>query len=275
MSEQKMSYGQKNKWPLAAMISLVFIAGLFAALKQLSQSSPNRQGQLIIYCAAALKLPISEITKAYTAKFGIPVSIEYGSSGELETKLQQDANYKRSRAHLYIPADSSFSKRTKAKGLTFQSLAMARFKLVLAVKVNDPLEVSTFKEFLDQGISFAICSKKAGAGKKTMDILKQSGDWQKTKQQRKVVTSKVTECASAVKTVKNLRAGIIWSTTALQFDLRVIELPEFAHSDTKVNVNITNSHNNAKALQLARYLSSSENAQKSFAKYGFQSVATP
>ena len=118
-----VQYGKRSKWPIAAGFSLVLIALLFMSMKAISQrSAVISKDELVIYCAAGIKLPIMEITKAYTEEFGTPVRLELGSSGELEAKLLKDAKYGKTRAHLYIPADGSFSKRTSEKGLSFESL---------------------------------------------------------------------------------------------------------------------------------------------------------
>ena len=87
MSE--VDYGQKSKWPLLAFISLVLIAGLiFLMTKMSSKTAELSKDELVIYCAAGIKLPILEITNSYTKEFGIPIRLEFGSSGELEAKLQ-------------------------------------------------------------------------------------------------------------------------------------------------------------------------------------------
>ena len=165
MSE--VQYGKRSKWPLAAVISLLLIGGLFGLMKMMSSKSVElSKDELVIYCAAGIKLPIVDITKAYTEEFGVPIRLEYGSSGELEAKLQQDATYKKHRADLYIPADNSFSKRTRDKGLTFESLPMSGFHLVLAVKPDDDIEINSVKDLLKNKIPFAICNEKPEPVKK-------------------------------------------------------------------------------------------------------------
>jgi len=268
MSE--VDYGQKSKWPLFAFISLVLIAGLlFLMTKMSSKTAELSKDELVIYCAAGIRLPIVEITENYTKEYGVPIKIEYGSSGELESKLLQDAKYGKERAQLYIPADVSFSKRTIEKGLTFESLPMAGFHLVLAVKADDDVKIDSVKDLLSQGIPFAICNEKAGAGKKTKAFLDKAGLWEEVSEKRKVVCTKVTECANLVKSSDDIKAGFVWNTTAKQFGLRIIELPELKGASTSINVNITKTSKAREALHLARYLSSPEKGSKYFTKFGF------
>ena len=267
----QLNYGQKSRWPLAAAVSLVLIILLLVLLKSLSSHAENlNKDQLVVYCAAGLRMPILELTKNYSSEFGIPVKLEYGSSGELESKLLQDASYKKERAHLYIPADESFSRRTEEVGLTVNSLPMAAFHLVLAVKPDDEVEIRSVEDLLSKEIPFAICHEKAGAGKRTKFFLEKSSFWEKVSEQRKVVSTKVTDCANLIKTSNNVRAGFIWNTTAKQFGLRIIELPELQESLTFINVSLTKTSKTDQALHLARYLSSSERSSVTFSKYGFR-----
>lgn len=268
MSE--INYAQKSKWPVLAFISIVLIAILLGAMKRLSSKTAElSKDELVIYCAAGIRLPLAEITKKYTEEYGVPVKLEYGSSGELESKLLQDASYKKERARLYIPADLSFSDRTAEKGLTFESLPMAGFHLVLAIKPDDTLTVGSVKDLLDKKIPFAICNEKAGVGKMTMDFLVKAQLWEEVSDKRKVVCATVTECANLVKSSDDIKAGFVWNTTAKQFGLKIIELPELKGAVTAINVNVTQTSNPRAALHLARYLSSPEKGSKYFAKYGF------
>ena len=268
MSE--VNYVQKSKWPAFALLSIVLIIVLLGLMKMMSSKTADlSKDELVIYCAAGIRLPVAEITKNYTEEFGVPITIEYGSSGELESKLLQDASYKKERAHLYIPADVSFSKRTIEKGLTFESLPMAGFHLVLAVKPDDDIQIDSVGDLLAKEIPFAICNEKAGAGKKTMAFLAKAKLWDKVTEQRKVVCTKVTECANLVKSSDDIKAGFVWNTTAKQFGLRIIELPELKGASTSINVNVTQTSKPRAALHLARYLSSPQKGSKYFTKYGF------
>ena len=148
-----------GKWPAAALISILVIAGLFVVLELLGNNqSAKGEKQLVVYCAAGLKIPVEKVAKAYTEEFGIPIKIESASSGVLEGKLKQDATLGKTVADLYIPADHTFSQRTQKKGLTRESLPIAKFHLVLAVKPNDDLKLSSLEELISKDIPYAVCS---------------------------------------------------------------------------------------------------------------------
>ncbi|EDM28642.1 molybdate-binding periplasmic protein [Lentisphaera araneosa HTCC2155] len=249
-------------------VIVVFVLGL-AIFKMNDENTVSQDDELLVYCAAGIRMPIKEICQNYENETGVKVQIEYGSSGELESKIQQDAQFNKSRTDLYIPADNSFTDRTLAKKLSAEQLPLASFRLVLALKKDDPIKINSFDDLFKKNIKLAICNERAGAGKKTKDTLMPHELWDKLKANAKVIHSKVTECAASIKSSQDIRAGIIWDTTAKQFDLRIIDLEELNNSRAEISVNLIS--NNAKpstALHLARYLSAPESAHI-FEKYAF------
>ena len=269
MSE--VNYGQKSKWPYLALVSLVSLILLTSLISRVSKNANHlNEKAIVVYCAAGVRLPVDAIAKKYTEEFGTPIIIEYGSSGELESKLLQDASYDKNRADLYIPADESFSQRTKEKGLTNKSYPIAAFHLVAAMKPEENLHLNYIKDLLVDKIPFAICNDKAGAGKITQKVLSEQSLWNEVNENRKVVSATVTECASLVKSSHSVRVGIMWNTTAIQFGLKIIELPELASSTTSINVNLVSNSKSKSAEHFAGYLSSFDKSFPYFQKYGFK-----
>ena len=43
---------------------------------------------LVVYCAAGLRQPVAAAADAFTAATDIPVQLTYGSSGDLEARMQ-------------------------------------------------------------------------------------------------------------------------------------------------------------------------------------------
>ena len=260
-----------GKWPKIFLLSIGVITALFILMYKISMKPSHKSNnELVIYCAAGIRLPITEIAENYSKEYNIPVRFEYSSSGELEAKLSQDATFNKNRADLYIPADYSFRDRTKNKGLTVESLPLAEFRLVLAVKPDSTLQIRSVKELLDRGFPFAVCNEKAGAGKKTINGLKKSKLWEIAKKKIKVQYPTVTECANAIKTSNDIKAGFIWDTTARQFGLKIIDTPELSSLVSTITVNVVSSTTSPPAaLHFARYLSSPEKGTPVFTKYSF------
>ena len=99
-------------------ISLLLVVALSILLLR-SGSDPigSSAETLNVYCAAGLRLPVVEATARFEEEVGIPVRLEYGSSGELEGKIRLENESGASRCDLYIPADVSFVERATSRGL--------------------------------------------------------------------------------------------------------------------------------------------------------------
>ena len=264
-------YSPNTTWSRLAISSLIVICFSFYLLSKLN--SKHKTDAIIIYCAAGIKLPIQELVNQYEQESQQTVLIEYGSSGDLEARLQQEATFSKKRADLYIPADDSFSKRTQKKGLSFYSLPLAQFKLCLASKANDSIDIPSLKVLIDKKIPYLICNEKAGAGKKLKSALEQTATWQVLKENSKLTAATVSEAANSIKNSKDIRVGIIWNTTAKQFSLRVIELEEFKNLNSRINVNFTQKEPKPAAIEIATYLSLSAKSQRTFEKFGFENIA--
>lgn len=226
---------------------------------------------LLVYCAAGIRLPVESAAKQYAAEFGRQVKLDYGSSGELEGKLEIDRRSGKTRCDLYIPADATFTQRTRDKGLTAESIDLAKFRLVLAVKPDDASKLKTLDDLLSTDVNYVMCDTKAGAGKTTMVALQKAGKWQAIDAQKKASFPRVTEAANAVKNAGNITAGFIWDTTAKQFGLASIELEELREAVSSITVNVVDSTDRpAEALHFARYLAAQDKGQLAFAKFGFE-----
>ena len=257
------------RWSLVsgfALIILLFIWKQFPA----NETSPD---DLIVYCAAGIRLPVEEAAKQFEKEFGVSITLDYDSSGALEGKLLLDRDSNKTRADLYIPADVSFAERARDKMLTSESIPLASFRLVLASSPKGDLSFSTLDEFLALEVPFSICNVAAGVGKKTKGTLEKLGKWEVFESAKKTTSPRVTDAAAAIKASDAVQAGFIWDTTARQFGLKIHELAELEKVRSQISVNVTSSSAKpAQALLFARYLASAQKGQTHFSKHHFSSV---
>ena len=183
------------RWSLVsgfALIILLFIWKQFPA----NEASPD---DLIVYCAAGIRLPVEEAAKQFEKEFGVSITLDYDSSGALEGKLLLDKDSNKTRADLYVPADVSFAERARDKMLTSESIPLASFRLVLASSPEEDLSFSTLDEFLALEVPFSICNVAAGVGKKTKGTLEKLGKWEAFESAKKTTSPRVTDAAAAIK----------------------------------------------------------------------------
>ena len=233
---------------------------------------------LMVYCAAGIRLPVEAAAKAYEAEYGRKIQIDYGSSGELEGRLEIDRDAGKSRCDLYIPADESFADRARQKGLTKEKIVLAKFRLVLGInpEVHKKQEdLTTVDALLESGVRFTVCDTKAGVGKKTMTTLARANKWERVDNKKKAMFPRVTEAASAIQTSSDVDAGFIWDTTAQQFGLDAIVLDEIQNAVSQITVNVVETTDApTDALRFARYLAAKDRGQTSFPKFGFEPTGT-
>ena len=226
--------------------------------------------ELIVYCAAGIRKPVAEAAKAFEEEFGVIVRLDYGSSGELEGKLELERAQKAPRCDLYIPADLSFSQRAREKGLIAEQLTLASFQLVLAMASDEELPTQSLSSLATSDLRYGICDEKAGAGQKTCEALKAIGLWESTRTAARATFPRVTELAGAILSSDVIQAGFIWDSTAHQFGLKIIPTPELENIQSTISANVSaQSRNPTWALRLARYLSAVDKGAAFFAKHHY------
>ena len=262
----------RNNGVIWSVISVVGLIILLFLWKEFPGNEPSPD-DLVVYCAAGIRLPVEEAAAAFEKEFGVSITLDYDSSGALEGKLQLDRDSNKYRADLYIPADVSFAERAKGKGFTLESIPIASFRLVLASSPKEGLSFSTLDEFLALEVPFSICNVAAGVGKKTKGTLEKLGKWEAFESAKKTTSPRVTDAAAAIATSDAVQAGFVWDTTAKQFGLKIHELPELANAQSRISVNVTSATTKpAQALLFARYLAAPGKGQNHFDKHQFSWV---
>jgi molybdate transport system substrate-binding protein len=263
---------RKSRWMNVALLGGALV-GVLMAMYLLR--SPESKPTIVVYCAAGIRLPVEQAAKEYEKEYGIHVRLDFGSSGELEGKLGLDRDAGKPRADLYIPADKSFGERTRKKDLSDESIELAQFSLVVAVKTESTYTWTSVDELLAAKTTFVLCDEKAGVGKKTHRTLAKSGHWDRINATKKSSFPRVTEAANAIKTSGEVEAGFIWDTTAKQFGLKILKIQELAGATSTITANVVRSSTQpAEALRFARYLAAPDRGQRSFKQFQFTPIGT-
>lgn len=273
MRDSKSAYQSSNNGPLSLLVLTVLVVVGAAAWFQSGSSTTSKPGNaIVVYCAAGMRKPVEEAAIAFQKEFNVEVRLDYGSSGELEGKLELERTSRTPRCDLYIPADLSFAERAREKELTSENIPLARFELVLAAAPDHPSIPQTLSidSMLKTDIPYGICDEKAGAGKKTREMLSDLNLWEDVQSQARVTFPRVTELAGAIKTSETVHAGFIWDSTAKQFGLSIIKLSELKKNTSDISANVaTTSQNPIWALRFARYLAAPEKGAPLFEKHHF------
>ena len=274
MTDENYQYRRISaNWILLGLASVILVASLIALLNRETAIPKVAKSNIVVYCAAGIRKPVEAAAKQYEEEFGVEVRLDYGSSGELESKIALEVESDIARCDLYIPADKFFSARARDKGLTKESIPLAQQQVVVAIKPDAIGNFSSVEELLEKDLAFIICNEQAGVGKKTKVQLESHGLWDMVDLKKKASFPRVPEAANAVKTSENIDAAMIWDATARQFGLKVIPCPEFKNSESTISADVTTTTKKATtALHFARYLAAPEKGKPFFKKFHFETL---
>lgn len=251
-----------------AAVSLAVVAasvGLLAWLN-VSTNHPTMNQPLLVYCAMSVHPAIEPIAEAYEQETGIAVSIQVGSSGSLETQIRLSG-----KGDVYIPAaEKPYLERARDAGLVDQVVPLAEFQLVLAVNPRVPPEGVSLDDVTAGRLRCAIANEEAAAGHVTRVVLEDHGSWEQVKQTARVFLPTVTAVAQAVQQGTAVDAGFVWDTTARQFSLPIVELPELAAGRATVSAGVLScSKDLPTARAFVRYLAASGKGAAVFRELGY------
>ncbi|MBW7996936.1 MAG: molybdate ABC transporter substrate-binding protein [Candidatus Glassbacteria bacterium] len=250
-------------------ISLFIVAGCAALLfwKQEDKTSGPGAGELVLYCAAGIKLPVAEAAARYERTYGVRVQLQYGGSGTLLSNLAIART-----GDLYLAADRSYLDAARARGLVAESVPLAVLRPVIGVRRGNPKNIRSVEDLLDGGVRLALANPEAASiGRKTRKLLEQTGLWHQIEQAAVVYKPTVTEIANDIK-LGAVDAGVIWDATANQYEeIEAVRVPLFDGAATEVVIGVlTSCRNPAAALRFCRYLGAPERGQRVFANWGFE-----
>lgn len=244
---------------LAAAVGLAFYA--FRPAESRSTSS------LTAYCAAGLKKPIEAIAAAFEKETGTRIQLQFGGTGTLLSQLRIAK-----KGDLLISADDAALADARKLDVIREVLPLALQHPVIAVAKGNPRAITTLADLEKPDIKLALPNPEAASiGKVAMKIL--GARWQTLAKKAAVMKPTVTEIAADVKLGAS-DAAIIWDSTAPQFDLEIIKVPEFSdHAEKASAAVLASARSSAEALKFARYLAAPEKGGSILAQQGFQAVS--
>ncbi len=245
----------------------VYIASLLIATV-MGCSSPKKktENKLMLYCAAGMKHPISEIVKQYEKEYGVYVQMQYGGSGTLLSNIRVVKS-----GDLYLAADKSYIEKANEYGLIDEVMDVAHLTPVLLVKKGNPKNINSLNDLLQEGVKICIANPSAASvGRLTKKMLETTGMWDKIQKNIKVQKPTVNDVANDVK-IGSVDVGIVWDATGNQYaDLQNIAVPEFKKYTQTVSLTVLKSTKDpTAALRFARYLTARDKGLAVFDKYNY------
>ena len=254
-----------------ALLSLLALGGLLWSLRPSEPPGPleDRGQELLLYCAAGIRLPIEELAREYEARYGVRVNTQFGGSGTMLSALQAAG-----RGDLYLAADDSFIVTARAKGLVEEVLPLAEMRAVIGVAAGNPHDLTGPGDLARADLRVGIGEPDTTAiGRTTRTLLERTGEWAALEAARKVAQPTVNQLGADL-AVGALDAAVLWNATAAQFELDMVRVPAFEAAPREVSLGVlTTSKRPTAALRFARFVTSRDVGGPVFERHGFRSTA--
>lgn len=221
---------------------------------------------LIVAAAADLQFAFHEIAQRFEAETGTPVTLVFGSTGQLAQQIENGAPY-----DLFAAANISFVEQLAAKGLVREdSVALyARGRIVLAVNKASGLSVHSLEDLLDVHITrVAIANPEhAPYGLAARQALESAGLWEKI--QPKIVRGENVRQALQYIQTGDCQAGIVALSVASvpEIDWVLIDQGLHAPLDQALAI-LTSSPRQELAAQFTAFING-EQGRPIMRRYGF------
>ena len=216
----------------AAIASLVVLVVLVAVLYWRSADPPGAR-PLVVYCAASTRPPMEAVARDFEAETGRSVELRFGASEDILTKVGM-VNPARP-ADAFLPADQSYVKLARDRGLVAESFPIAEMRAVVLTAKGNPKSIAAWPDLLRDGVTVAVANPGAAIGKLTRDHLVATGRWA-TLRPRVIDTGTVTEAANAAK-VGSADAAIVWDAVASGYrEQTILSLPELDGVTARVEI---------------------------------------
>jgi molybdenum ABC transporter molybdate-binding protein len=254
---------------LGSIVALAVLIALLVLGGPKPKGAAMTKKPLIVYCAAGIKPPVEAVAREYEQQFGVPIQLQYGASQSLLTNAQTSKT-----GDLYLPADQSYIELAKEKGLTAESIPLARMTVILAVARGNPKKITSIADLLKPDVRVAQANPDAAAvGKATREALAKTNQWDALSKQTLVFKGTVNDVANDIK-LGAVDAGFIWDAMLHQYpDLARVDVPELKNATSQITISVLKtSQQPTAALRFARYLGAKDKGLKAFKTYGYETV---
>jgi molybdate transport system substrate-binding protein len=248
--------------------SLVLLAFLIYLLHEPGKTQA-KSAELTLFVAASNRAVIENVREDYEKEFGVRLVIQYGPSQALLSAAEVSQT-----GDLYLPADDSYLRLGKEKGLINEVIPLASTRVGLVVPQNNPLGFNSLADVLRDGVRLVQGDPDVAAiGNLTRKVLQQSDNWKAIHEATMVYRPTVTDVANDVK-LDTADVGIVFDAVLSTYpELDFVPVAELssARAETAVGV-LRSSTNPTAALHFARYLSASDRGLVRYAEQGFMPV---
>jgi molybdate transport system substrate-binding protein len=251
--------------------SVLMLSALLSALYFTREAGPtlDTSETLIVHCAEAMRIPLTAIAAEFEKEHGQKVELRFGPSQTILANLQLTKT-----GDLFIPADESFIRMAKNKGLIKDVLNVAQMRAVVIVNPKLDRTIATWDDFLAPSNKIGLANTEITAiGKIIKQQLEADNRWAELEKRQPTYLGNVNEVANSAR-VGSIDVGIVWDVIAQPHaDLKQVKLKELENVTARVQVALTAfSKQEANSLRFARYLRAKDKGALHLKKQGYSDI---
>jgi molybdate transport system substrate-binding protein len=249
-------------------LSVLALTGLILLLVYSGRGSgPNGTPAetLVVYCAAGLQPPVSQILADYESANPVTFQTQFGGSGTLLGEIRVAGG------DLFVAADMQYLLTARQMNLVGEIFPIATQTPVIVVPQGNPKKIGSLQDLLKSGVRLSLADPKMAAiGKVVQGLLKQDALWDRLWQKSIIHRETVNQVANDVK-LTAADAGIVWDATAMQYPaLEIVRVAELERSKNEIAVGVLTAAKNPNgALRFAHYLTAPDKGLEIFRKHGY------
>ena len=247
------------------MFLLAWLIAITGCQKDQPENGPQKE--LLLYCGAGIRPPVAEICDQFTKQTGIKIAVDYSGSEVLLSKIKLTQ-----KGDLYMPGDKHYTDQAEENGFVLQQRQVCYFVPTILVKKNNPKNIRSLEDLLQNGLRLGLGDSKACAiGRKTKKILEKNNiAWADIEKNVKFLSQTVNELGMQIQ-AGSLDAVIVWNAVAKYYTKYgdTIAITPEKNIISTIPIGLLKFTENKDAAQKFMDFVTSRNAMQIFAKYNY------
>lgn len=136
---------------LFSTIFVIAVGLMLGCEKKQPEKHPSEQMELLLFCGAGLRPPMTELAETFGREKGIKVVTDYAGAEVLLSKIKLG-----NQGDLYMPGDREFVCQAAEKGLILYQESVCYFVPTILVQKGNPKKISSLHDLIKPGIKLGL-----------------------------------------------------------------------------------------------------------------------
>ena len=203
--------GQLTMRVIPFLAAFIVTVGLMVGCeKKQTEKHPSEETELLLFCGAGLRPPVTELAESFGREHGIKVATDYAGAEVLLSKIELGRQ-----GDLYMPGDREFVCQAAEKGLILYQKSVCYFVPTILVQKDNPKKIAGLDDLIKPGIKLGLGHPyNLPAGRTAKKVFEKNGiSWTDVERNLKFQSTTVNVLGMQIQ-AKALDAVIVWDAIA-------------------------------------------------------------